>query len=161
MTPWWSWPYCSFEHSLCRDMPSASLEPLSVHRPACVYCRCIVASASPFLEPPVWKTTSKLHQERFAMSTEGLLFGQCFHRNSALVHRHRGKQLFSFLTPFFLSASHFSPKANFCILFLCTALPASSSLAEDQCTNAQHVRAERSFLGIKLLLSFLFFSLST
>lgn len=39
-------PTAALNTSLCGDMPSASLEPLPVHRPACVYCRCIVASAS-------------------------------------------------------------------------------------------------------------------
>lgn len=86
--------------------PAAALEayPELFHRPRlelrCLHCSGIVAS--PAL-PSTWDSClkdlrSKFHQDRFATSTEGLLFCPCFHRNSALTH---GEKAFLFLTLFF------------------------------------------------------------
>lgn len=115
--PLWYWPYCSFAHiqMYTISQPGAGPCPSTSMCIAQVYC-CL--SLFSILEPPVWKTASRLHQERSATSTEGLLFTSV---STETQPQYTGTGENSFPLPrlhsFTVSVSYFSLEINFCIFF--------------------------------------------
>lgn len=84
-------------HIPCRVTPTQTLEP-----PLSLFSLCILSvyccpSLFSLLETPLWKTTSRLHQERFATNTEGLLFASVS-TETQLQHTDTGER--SYIHPY-------------------------------------------------------------